>query len=91
MVTNGRRKGTTRFAVKPDNGARSVKLAGDFNGWRPATMRRRGDGSYVTVVALRPGSYEYKLLFDGRWATDPDNHAWAMNPYGTLNSVARVG
>ena len=88
MVTKGRKKGTMRFAVKPEKAAASVMLAGDFNDWKPLAMRRQKDGTFVAIVALSSGSHEYKFIFDDQWRTDPDHNTWALNPYGTLNSVA---
>ena len=90
MYTKGRKKGTIRFAIDPGNGARSVLLAGDFNQWQPARMRRRKGGGFAAVVPLGPGTYEYKFVVDEHWLLDRDHSSWAANPYGTLNSVAYV-
>ena len=90
MITKGRKKGTYRFAVKPAEAVRKVQVAGNFSNWQPIRMRKQGDGGFVAIVSLNPGTYEYKLIMDGEWAVDPDNNAWAMNEFGTLNSVTRV-
>ncbi|MHC4984021.1 MAG: isoamylase early set domain-containing protein [Planctomycetota bacterium] len=90
MFAKGRKKGTVRFSVRPPSGEKKVELAGDFNGWRPARMRRQKDGNYVCLVSLRPGTYEYKFVLGGQWSVDGDNGNYALNPYGTLNSVATV-
>ncbi len=90
MYAKGRKKDTTRFAVMPEGPVRRVEVAGDFSGWQPLRMRKQKDGSFAAAVPLAPGSYEYKFLLDGQWALDPDNPAWAANPYGSLNSVAVV-
>ncbi len=90
MFSKGRKKGTVRFAVRPDSDVRHVKLAGDFNGWQATTMRRQKDGSFVAVVTVGQGAHEYKFLFDDHWSIDPDNDTWAMNDAGTLNSVVNV-
>ena len=90
MFGKGRKNGTVRFAVKPRRGVKKVMLAGDFSGWRPVTMRKQKQGDYVAVVPLDAGSYEYKFIFDGQWAIDPDNSMWASNSFGSVNSVALV-
>ena len=90
MFCNGRKKGTVRFAVKPHSGVAKVKLAGDFTDWAPTMMRKQKDGAFVAVLPVPPGTHEYKFLFDENWAIDPDNDTWALNPVGTLNSVAHV-
>jgi len=90
MISKGSKKGTTRFAFSPAGPAKKVALVGSFNAWKPTTMRKQKDGSYVANVALAPGSYEYKFIVDGQWQLDPDNPSWAPNPYGTMNSVVEV-
>jgi 1,4-alpha-glucan branching enzyme len=90
MFAKGSSKGTVRFVVKPNNGAKSAQLAGEFNNWRPATMRRQKDGSFVAEVPLKAGAYQYKFVLDGQWLADPDNSQRVPNAYGTDNSVAHV-
>jgi 1,4-alpha-glucan branching enzyme len=89
MVEKGRKKGTLRFSLEA-NGSGKVELAGDFNDWQPSRMRKNKQGRYVAVVPVPPGVYEYKFIVDGDWITDPETHTWAMNPYGTMNSVAQM-
>lgn len=90
MIAAGSKKGTFRFSINPGAGAKKVHLVGDFNQWKAAAMSKQKDGSFATVVKLKPGTYEYKFVVDGQWRVDPDNGAWALNPFGTLNSVATV-
>ena len=90
MYATGKKKGMVRFSLKPPPGVRSVSVAGDFNGWSPALMRKQKGGQFSAVLSVPPGTHEYKFVADGEWIIDPDNNAWAMNPYGTLNSVAHV-
>ena len=87
MFEKGRRKGTTRFAVKPEGAARAVAVAGDFSAWKPLGMRRQKDGVFVLNVPTAKASFEYKFLIDGTWVTDPDNPHMAPDPFGTFNSV----
>jgi 1,4-alpha-glucan branching enzyme len=90
MYKNGRKKGTVRFAIKPNGGTKKVQLAGCFNNWKPVPMQRQKSGSFVKVLSMSPGTYEYKFLVDGEWQHDLDHSDWAVNPHGTLNSVAQV-
>jgi 1,4-alpha-glucan branching enzyme len=90
MFAKGMKKGTVRFSIQPENSAKKVLLVGDFNGWKPAEMKKQKDGHFAALVGLPPGTYEYKFIVDGQWRVDPDNSAWALNPHGTLNSVAQV-
>ena len=54
MIEKGRKRGTLRFAVKPEDGATSVALAGSFNNWRPIRMRKQKDGHFVAIVPVSP-------------------------------------
>jgi 1,4-alpha-glucan branching enzyme len=90
MFAKRTQKGAVRFSIKPENSAKKVMLVGDFNGWKPVEMKKQKDGQFAAIVTLPPGTYEYKFIVDGQWRVDPDNSAWALNPYGTLNSVAQV-
>ena len=92
MFSKGRKKGITRFAFQPCGqvSVGKVHLVGNFNQWNPHTMRRQKNGSYVMNVELSPGTHEYKFIVDEQWVVDPDNNAWSLNSYGTLNSIAQV-
>ncbi len=90
MVGKGRRAGTTRFSLRVQDGARQAQLAVDSNDWKPLTMRKQKTGDFVAVLALPSGTHEYKFIVDDTWQTDPDNHCWVMNPYGTMNSAVQV-
>lgn len=70
--------------------ARVVRVAGDFNGWKPeVTPLRRGPGGVWTVeVPLRPGRrYEYMFVVDGSWTTDPGARALADDGFGGKNAI----
>ena len=59
-----------------DPNAGSVTLAGIFNSWsmnaNPLAMDE--DGVWRVVMALGPGTYEYKFVVNGsEWVADPEN------------------
>ncbi len=78
------------FTFRPVGGATKVQLAGCFTGWKPIRMSRQEDGGFLLSMRLEPGMYEYKVIVDGRWTVDPGNSNWALNAYGTMNSVVRI-
>ena len=90
MIAKGSKKGTVRFSISPGSEVKKVLLVGEFNAWKGTAMPKQKDGSFAIVVDLSPGTHEYKFIVDGQWRVDPDNGAWALNPFGTLNSVATV-
>ena len=90
MYTKGKRKGTIRFSIMPAAGAREVSLAGSFNDWKPAPMKKQKDGRFALDVKLAAGACEYKFLVDGAWVVDPDHNNQAPNPHGSYNSAAKI-
>ncbi len=78
-----------------DDAARTVAVAGDFNGWDPARlpMARGPVGDWrAEIPAPPPGRYRYKLLIDGaRWLADPSHALRQPDPYGSFDSLLDVG
>jgi len=55
-------------------GAQSVALAGEFNGWSQQPMDRVADSTWECRLDLDAGEYGYKFVVDGdRWVMDPTN------------------
>ncbi len=80
--------------VLPANGARSVTVAGDFNGWKTDVSEltdEDGDGGFVGSVDLAPGSYTYMFVVDGRdWVADPYAASYQDDGFGNRNAVLRL-
>jgi 1,4-alpha-glucan branching enzyme len=75
-------------------GARSVALAGDFNGWSPiqTPLQRTGAGAWTATVTVKPGRYHYMFVVDGRqWLTDPSATEVTDDGFGAENAVLEVG
>jgi 1,4-alpha-glucan branching enzyme len=72
--------------------ATAVAIAGSFNDWRPdsAPMVALGNGRWLKELALPPGTYEYLIVADGKWTPDPSAKETAPNPFGGVNSLARI-
>ncbi|HUA38872.1 MAG TPA: glycogen-binding domain-containing protein [Candidatus Sulfopaludibacter sp.] len=96
-------KSARRTAAKPRAGqtvhfelinpsASKVCVAGTFNDWRPdaGEMVRVDDGKWVKELALAPGTYEYRLVVDGKWMPDPQANHGVVNPFGEKNSLLTV-
>ena len=71
-------------------GARSVALAGDFNGWShdQHPLVRQDDESFSITIELAVGRrYQYRYLVDGQeWENDWSADAYVPNEYGGNNS-----
>lgn len=80
------------FRLKGFANAKSVFLAGDFNGWSPNTYLMKKEGNeWVFNTHLSDGKHLYKFVVDGKWIIDPDNKLWEQNEHGTGNSVIWIG
>lgn len=74
-------------------GARSVSVAGDFNGWDPAqTKLERSDGGmWTATIPLKPGRYQYMFVIDGKqWIADPLATEETTDGFGAQNAVLDV-
>lgn len=81
-----------RFALQARD-ARTVSLAGDFNGWRPDALplERGPDGIWTVTVELPPGSWSYSFVVDGSWVEDPLAESYRADGFGGRNAVVRIG
>lgn len=73
--------------------AKSVRIAGDFNNWTPESESEFGKddaGVWSKMLHLNPGLYQYKLIIDDKWTTDPTNPIKVQSPFGGSNSVLVV-
>jgi 1,4-alpha-glucan branching enzyme len=90
---NGNGQTTQRIRIEFTHPTASeVAIAGTFNDWRPdaTQMVALGRGRWLKELALPPGIYEYRLVVDGAWMTDPGARETAPNPFGGMNSVLKV-
>ena len=82
---------SVKFEIKAID-SESVFLVGDFNGWNENKhpMKYDGGGIWRKTVIIKPGTYEYKFIVDGRWENDPNNEKHSINTYGTKNNWIRI-
>ena len=75
-----------------DDKAQTVFLGGTFHEWRPEAtpMIQLGEGRWRKELMLSPGRYEYRLVVDGEWRTDPAALDQVLNPHGDFNSILKV-
>jgi 1,4-alpha-glucan branching enzyme len=91
MVTT-HKDGTVEFAFfRP--AASSVRLVGDFNGWRPNSydLKANGKGWWTIRLALPAGEYRFKYLVDNK-VYEADFAAYGVEPdkMGGWNSVLYI-
>jgi anti-sigma factor RsiW len=77
--------------LQPD--ARTVDVAGDFNGWDPSRtpLEQTASGAWTVTIPLEPGRYEYMFVVDGtRWVGDPFAVEETDDGFGSRNAVLDV-
>ena len=77
--------------LKPD--ARTVDVAGDFNGWDPTRtpLEQTATGAWTVTIPLQPGRYEYMFVVDGmQWVVDPFAVEQTDDGFGSRNAVLDV-
>lgn len=72
--------------------AKEVTVAGTFNDWdsQKDRLKHNGSGYWKIVKYLPPGRYEYRLVVDGIWTTDPLCPNRRPNMYGGENCIIEV-
>jgi len=79
------------FRLKGYGTAKSIFLAGDFNGWSPNAFAMQKEGNeWVLPLHLTTGKHLYKFVVDGNWIKDPGNNLWEKNEFDGENSIIWV-
>jgi hypothetical protein len=71
-------------------GARSVAIAGDWNGWEQVALRPLGDDVWEKTLALRRGIYHFNLLVDWSDWVVPSGVATVSDGLGGMVAVLVV-
>jgi hypothetical protein len=79
--------------VLATQGARTVAIAGDFNGWDPQAtplqMQPQNDVFAVTLPLRKGQTYQYMFWVDGQWVADPSAEL-RPDGFGQQNSLLRL-
>lgn len=72
--------------------ATSVFVVGDFNNWAASDDAKleNDNGVWRRRFNLKPGTYKYRLIVDGKWQEDPSNPTAEQNPFGEMDSILQV-
>ena len=94
MGDMGVTKRTTRRVpiIVKETIAHEVRVTGDFTDWVKdgVPLSHDGNGGWRTVLPLKPGEYQYRLLVDGEWKDHTEATERVANPFGSKNCVLRV-
>jgi AMP-activated protein kinase-like protein len=78
---------TVRFQMP---GAAAVAIAGDWNGWTPVALTGMGSDVWLGALRLRPGTYHFNLLVDGKDWVVPGGVATVPDGLGGIVGVLIV-
>ena len=72
--------------------AKKLFLAGEFNGWKPAPMRKAKGMFSLSLELPAKASYQYRFLTDaGVWINDSEADCYVFNTFaGADNSVVML-
>lgn len=78
--------------------AKTVFIAGDFNGWehqpsdpRAVAMKKNSSGIWEAKFKVNSGRYQYKFVLDSySWILDPHNPLTLDDGKGNINSLLIV-
>jgi len=82
---------STAFILKAPQ-AKSVYVTGSFNDWSldESCRMSNNEGVWTLKVDLKPGTYKYQFIVDGKWQEDPANTNIERNSFGEINSLIEV-
>lgn len=91
VKAGSRRMATTTIHLDAPN-AQSVYVAGSFNNWslEDTYKLKKENGLWAIDMPLRPGTYSYRFVIDGKWQEDPANPVQEKNPFGEINSLLEI-
>jgi hypothetical protein len=78
--------------VEAAGGAKMLLLAGEFNGWEPAPMRKAKGMFTLSFELPAKASYQYRYVTDaGEWMNDTEADCYVFSPFaGDDNSVVML-
>ncbi|WP_026957184.1 alpha/beta hydrolase [Aliagarivorans taiwanensis] len=73
--------------------AKQVSLAGEMNDWQAHSLpfAKTNDSDWLLQLYLQPGTWAYKIVQDGQWQLDTQNHAATVEGSEGANSQLSVG
>ncbi len=75
------------------DGAKEVKVLGDFNNWEKekGIPMKAKNGTYSASLELALGKeYQFRYLIDNDWENDWEAEEYAPSPFGVYNCVVRT-
>jgi hypothetical protein len=82
--------GRLRLELRYGSAADTLRIAGDWNGWVPVALTRRGGDRWTVELDLAPGAYSFALLDGDRWVL-PRGMSGVDDGFGGVVGTLLVG
>ena len=90
-TVNSDENGNAHFYLKGYENAEKVILSGTFNRWDEDNLKmEKTKGGWKMSLNLKPDTYQYKFIVDGKWMEDPNNAHKVYNEHHTFNSILTI-
>ncbi len=71
--------------------AQKVSVVGDWNGWKPEPMKKRGNVFVLKKIFGVGEEHRFRYLInDSLWENDPSADDYVPNPFGSHDCVIRT-
>jgi hypothetical protein len=82
--------GRVRLELRYRGMGDSLRIAGDWNGWTPVPLTRKGRDRWTVELAMAPGAYAFALLDGERWVL-PTGVTGVDDGFGGVVATLLVG
>ena len=83
--------GNANFFLNGFKDANEVILSGSFNRWNEDLYKMvKTNTGWKLNLQLKPETYQYRFIVDGKWMEDPDNNKRIENEFNEFNSVLEI-
>ena len=89
VVTVNRGEATVAVFRLEIEDAEAVSVIGDFSGWEPIPMHRRGE-IWTARIPVQPGLYHFGFLVDGDWRVPENAPGKITDEFGRTNATLVV-
>ncbi len=77
------------FSYSPKVPTELVVLKGEWDQWKPITLKQKKNGDFFVRKKLPAGDWQYGYEVDTQWKT-PEDTQTISSPYGTKNAIVSI-
>jgi len=90
-ITKKSNKAWVTFSLNPNYKISSIEVLGEWNDWKPETMKQKKSGEYaITKIIKTADSYQFGYRIDGKiWEVEPEC-SLVSSPFNSRNSLLKL-